>query len=152
MAIVRVDAATGAIVGRTARFVIAPQAIWRELIRVKALSPVEVMVLHGLSTFIQFRTNALAQHGAPMTIADMARALDMDAGNMRRYVGALVRKNALGKWQSGPQTEYVVNPALYRVGTPDPAIVLLFDQRREKYRRDGRLPLTIHGRATTLVP
>jgi hypothetical protein len=87
-----------------------------------------------------------------MTIADMARALDMDAGNMRRYVGALVRKNALGKWQSGPQTEYVVNPALYRVGTPDPAIVLLFDQRREKYRRDGRLPLTIHGRATTLVP
>jgi hypothetical protein len=50
MAVLRVDAATGAIVGRTARFVIAPQAIWRELIRVKALSPVEVMVLHGLST------------------------------------------------------------------------------------------------------
>ncbi len=152
MAIVRVDTKTGEIVGRTARFVITPQHIWREMVRMRVLTPVEQMVLQGLSSFVQFRTNAIADHGRAMTVAEMARALDMDEANLRRYIKSLVKKNALGKWTSGASDEYVMNPALYRAGHVDPAIDLFFSQERDKYRKTGRHPLLVHGRATTVVP
>jgi hypothetical protein len=152
MGVLRVDSRTGAVLGRTARFVITPQALWREVVRMKMLSPIEHMVLQGLSSFVQFRTNALADHGHPLTVAEMARTLEMDEANMRRYVRALVKKNALGKWSSGMNEEYVMNPALYRAGHVDPAIVTLFDEQRNKYRAMGRMPLRVHGRSTNLVP
>ncbi len=117
----------------------------------KVLSPIEQVVLQGLSSFVQFRTNALAEHGRPLTVGEMARALEMDEGNMRKYVKSLLKKNALGKWQSGSHSEYVMNPALYHAGHVDPAITVFFNEQRDKYRQEGRLSLKVHGRSTTIM-
>ena len=152
MAVIRVETKTGELVGRTARLVMTPQHIWREMVRMRVLTPIEQMVLQGLSSFVQFRTNAIADRGRALTVAEMARALEMDEANMRKYIKALVKKNALGKWTTGQTEEYVMNPALYRAGHVDPAIAMLFSQERDKYRRTGRPPLLVHGRATTIVP
>ncbi len=138
MAIVRVDTETGEIKPRRRLRFVKAECHWGEVIAMGVFSNAECKVLLGLSAYLQFRTNAIADKGHLMSIGDMAAALNLDAGNMTRYVKALMRKNAIGRWSSGGTDKYVMNPALFESGHVDPAVRKFFQQERDKHLANGQ--------------
>lgn len=149
--VVRVDLSTGEVVPRRERFAMAMEGALRVLVRERVLSPMETVVLAGLATMLEWRTNVVAVGGRPLTTEEMADRLGMDASNVRKYVRGLVRKNALGYWRSGEKRAYVMNPELYRKGRVDEAVYLLFEQERRKREREGMRAVRRCGKAMTVV-
>ena len=75
----------------------------------------EETILNRLKYHLAY-TNAIAGKNGPMSVADMAVIVQMDESNFRKVLKTLMRKNALGCWESGGKKIYYVNPELYCKG------------------------------------
>lgn len=101
--------------GRKKKFVISYEVLWLELIDMAFFTDREERILNRLKYHLAY-TNVVANSAGPMSVADMAIAVRMDESNFRKVLKMLMRKNAIGCWDSGGRKMYYVNPELYCKG------------------------------------
>lgn len=114
--------------GRPKSFVISYDTLWRGLIKMKFFSDKEKACLADLSHYLSYE-NAIVGRNGPMSTIEMAKALGMDDSNFRKVLRSLMRKNAIGCFESGERRTYYINPELYCKGDRKPWLEQQFAHR-----------------------
>jgi hypothetical protein len=139
-----VDQNTGEIItpAKIERFAKKKQGAWRKAYEKKVFTLAEERVINRLAEYLEMNTNAIIKPGGGRVgLDEMAKIVHMDRSNFRKTVQALIKKNAIGKFDS-----YYMNPCLYEMGNVSS---LLYHQFREKY--DLECGKTTWGKRTYLI-
>lgn len=114
---------------KTERFTKTMLEVWRYVNKHDVFTTAEEKTLHRLSMYLQLNTNAIVTtSGEYMGIEQMAEETNIDRSNIRKVIKTLMKKNALGMWQSGGREIYYMNPFLYQMGEIPPYLFNLFDE------------------------
>lgn len=151
MAIKRVDTETGEITASDAHFFILNLGVIPAMREQNALSRTERDILLELCEHLQYRTNMIAERGRPLSGAELATVMQMDAANMSRYLKNLVRKNVLGRWEHGHTQAYFLNPTIARKGEVSPALYEMFEERAQQKDALGLKRLRVKRQRTSLM-
>ncbi len=136
---------------KSERFQKRMREVWRHVVRKGVFTPTEERVLGVLSDYLQMNTNAIVTPGGDyMNVDEMARQTGIDRSNMRKWIKALIRKNAIGKWVSGQKEAYFMNPYLYQCGDVKPFVFYLFDEEAaERIQKESNVVQFRAGRKRT---
>ena len=151
MAVIRVDTETGQLNPPEEHFYIMNLGVIPAMREHNALSRAERDVLLELCEHLEYRTNMIAVRGRPMTVAELAQIMHMDAANTSRYMKNLVRKNVIGRWEHGRTQAYFLNPAIARKGEVPETFYDLFEEQAREKTVPGARRLRVQHRTTSIV-
>lgn len=130
--IVNYDTGEVVAVAKSERFAKIMQEVWRYVVKINYFTPAEERLLNRLSLYLQLNTNAIVNpDNSVMTVEDMARAVNVDRSDIRKYLKQLVQKNALGIFKNGFAETYYINPHLYQKGEIGQLLFAQFNQEYE---------------------
>jgi len=151
MAVIRVETETGEINPPEEHFYIMNLGVIPAMRDQNALSRTERDVLLELCEHLEYRTNMIAVRGRPMTVAELAQIMHMDAANTSRYMKNLVRKNVVGRWEHGQVQAYFLNPTIARKGDVPETFYDLFDEKAHEKTVPGSKRVLVRHRSTSLL-
>ena len=105
----------------------------------RVFSRAERDLLDGLEGCVELGSNALADHGHPYSLREIARLIALDESNVGRHMRQLIRKNAIALVEQGDGKIYFVNPALYAAGPVNEWVLELFaDGLRDRLKQGAK--------------
>ena len=136
--------------GRKAGFSIRPREVWKHMRQQGVFSDKEKVILSELADYLSYE-NAIADKNGPMNLAAMADELGYDLSNFSKVFRGLMKKNALGCFDSGTNKTYYMNPDLYCRGGRKPWLEQQFSHKATMSSREGAHTVYAGKKRTAVV-